>query len=67
MAMFMLLIIPLPFNIRRKMFTFMYNTPASPATITYCVDSHIQKRKPYRSQAPVWDENYLYLHPNTLY
>ena len=37
MALFMLLIVPLPFTIRRKMFTFMYGLPLS---IYYSIDTY---------------------------
>jgi hypothetical protein len=45
MALFMLLIVPLPFTIRRKMFTFMYTPPSSPYKTPHS--------QTYRSESPL--------------
>jgi hypothetical protein len=65
MVLFMLLIVPLPFTIRRKMFTFMC---AQPTLLPFGHPlTTLQKRKSSNSEITIWNEDNLHLYSDPLY
>jgi hypothetical protein len=64
MTLFVLLIVPLPFTIRRRMFTFMCapRIPLPPSLLTTT-----QKRESIGSEATVWNEDHIHLYFDSLH
>lgn len=72
MGLFMLLIVPLPFTVRRKMFTYAVPTSSFPAQLnmwqfplTHTKQLHLGK--PDSSKTTIWVKNNLYIHPHPLH